>query len=102
MGIFKQLATRSAECNPAVFQHVAAIRDFKGIKDILLDQQDGGSALVDFCNDFKDGAHQNRRQAQRRFIQHHECGQRHQAAAHGQHLLLAAAQGPGFLVEAFL
>ena len=25
MGIFKQLATRSAECNPAVFQHVAAI-----------------------------------------------------------------------------
>jgi len=51
MGIFKQLRTCPAQRNPAVFHYIAAIRNFKGIKNILLDQQDRRAPLVDFFNE---------------------------------------------------
>ena len=44
---------------------------------------------------------QHRRQAEREFVDHQHLRLLHQAAAHGQHLLLAAGEGGRLLLAAF-
>ncbi len=53
----------------------------------------GGDALEELGDD-------ERRQAHRELVEHHDARVADQGPAHGQHLLLAAGQRPGGLAEA--
>ena len=57
---------------------------------------------VDLLDDGEDLLHQDRRQAHRGLVEQQQLGPRHQAAADGQHLLLAARKRAAKLVQAFL
>ena len=84
----------------AVLQHVGAVRDLERHRDVLLDQQDGEAALVEQADGVQHLLHHQRREAERGLVEHDELGRAHQAAADGEHLLLAAGHGAGELVRA--
>ena len=50
----------------------------QGIVDVLFNQEDGGSFLVDPVDDLEDHADKKGGQSQRRFVEHQDFGQRHQ------------------------
>ena len=57
---------------------------------------------MQLAHDVKDLPHEDGGEAHGRFVQHEQLGRGDERAAHGQHLLLAAGQGPGDLVAALL
>jgi hypothetical protein len=57
---------------------------------------------VDVGHHLEDLVDHDRRQAHRRLVQQQHLGARHQRAAHGQHLLLAAAHRAGELLGTLL
>src|SRR5262249_60915021 len=59
---------------------------------VLLDQEHGDPALVDLANRAEDLAHEQGRESERRLVQEQEARARHESAADGQHLLLAARE----------
>ncbi len=69
--------------------------------DVALDHEDGHAVGVDLGDDLEDVVHDHRRQPHRRLVDDQQPGAGHQAAADGEHLLLAAGQGPGQLRAAF-
>ena len=69
---------------------------------VLLHQQDGGAGGVQFLDNGEDLLHQQGSQTHGRLVQHQQLGLAHQGAAHGQHLLLTAGQGSGYLLVALL
>ena len=69
---------------------------------VLLDEQYRHALLVHGTDNVEDTLHHQRRQAQRRLIQHQQLGTAHQGPPHSQHLLLAAGQGAGILLHALL
>jgi branched-chain amino acid transport system ATP-binding protein len=69
---------------------------------VLLDQQDRHALLcIDPLDDREDLLDQDRRQAQRRLVEQQQRRPVHQRPPDRQHLLLAARQLPGRLVEPF-
>ena len=76
----------------AHFQHIAARGQLEGRAGVLLHQQHGDALLVDGAHGLEDGTHQERSQAQRRFVQQEQARPGHEGAPDGQHLLLAAGQ----------
>ena len=79
------------------------MRNFEGEIGVLFHEQDGQALLtVDFDNFLENRFNQERGEAEGRLVEHQELGLRHERAANGQHLLLAAAQGAGNLLFAFL
>ena len=71
--------------------------DFEALHDVLLDQQDRNAVGIDAPNQREQFLDQQRRQAERRLVENHQLGFGHQAAADGEHLLLAARQRAGAL-----
>jgi hypothetical protein len=68
---------------------------------VLFHQQDGDAGTRQLMNDAKNFVGNQRRQTEAGFVQQQQARPGHQRTAHGQHLLLAAGQGPGSLVFAF-
>ena len=69
--------------------------DAQGHRGVLLGNDDGHAAGGQRPDDPLDLLHHDRREAQGRLVQHQQARLGHQAAADGQHLLLAAGQRPG-------
>src|SRR5690242_5770388 len=90
--VVQQLLPRAAHDDAAVLQHVGALGDAQRHRDVLLDQQDGYSALVEHADGMQHFLDDQRRQAERGLVEHDELGRPHQAAADGEHLLLAAGE----------
>jgi hypothetical protein len=77
--------------------------EVEGERGILLDQQDAHLLLlVDAAQDAEDLDHDQRRQAERRLVEQHQARLQHQRARDRQHLLLAARQRAGLLLDALL
>src|SRR5665647_231623 len=88
--------------HPADLQHIAVMRRLQRHLGILFDQQDRGALLlIDAPDDGEDLLHQDRRQAERGLVQQQQGRAVHQRAADHEHLLLAARELPGRLVEPF-
>ena len=67
---------------------------------VLLDEEHGHSVGVDRPYRLEDAPHEHRCQAERRLVEHEQSGPRHQRAADGAHLLLAAGERAGELAGA--
>src|SRR5438128_407707 len=100
--VVQELAARAAHDDAAVLEHVGALRDLERHGDVLLDQQDGEAALVEEVDGAQHLLHHQRGEAERGLVEHDELGRTHQAAADGEHLLLAAGHGAGDLRAALL
>src|SRR4051794_38408082 len=88
--------------HPADFQNVTVVRGFKRDLGILLHQQDRHALFfVDAPDDREDFLHQNWREPERRLVQQQQCRPIHQCAADRQHLLFAAGELSGGLVDPF-
>src|SRR5881628_795791 len=86
----------------ARLEAVAAVRHLEGHVGVLLDEQDRGALLVDLPDRAKDRGHELRREAEGRLVQQKDRRTGHERAADGEHLQLAAGQGPGLLAGALL
>src|SRR5437867_3749285 len=84
----------------AVLDHVAAVAERQGARNVLLDQQDRRAARVDRAQVLEDQLHHDGRQAQAGLVEQQQRRLRHQATADGAHLLLAARQRAGQLALA--
>ncbi len=72
----------------------------QGERQVLLHEQDRQALRVELVDDLEDVLNEARRQAEGRLVEHEQASARHQAAANGQHLLLAAREGAGHLAHA--
>ena len=78
------------------------MRDAERHRGILLDDEDRRALLVDRADDVEHLVDEHRRQAHRRLVHQQQLRPRHQRAADRDHLLLAARQRAGILVEPLL
>src|SRR3989442_1129598 len=86
----------AVEHDAAVLHHVALLREPERDGGVLLRQQHRHALLaVQPAHDLEDLLHEHGRQPHRRLVQQHELGPRHQRAADGEHLLLAAGDVAG-------
>ena len=69
---------------------------------VLFDEEDRRPLGVDLADDAEDRLHHLRRQAERRLVEEQHLRLRHQRARDGQHLLLAAGERSGVLLDALL
>src|SRR6266852_2083875 len=89
--VASELRARAVDRDSADLEHVRLGRDLEREAGVLLDEQDCDLVgLVDGANDLEDGAHHNRGEAKRRFIEQHQARLHEQRAADCKHLLLAA------------
>lgn len=73
------------------------------MEGVLFHQEDGQSfGAVQLADRFENLLHDDRRQTQRRFVQKQQLRTAHQGAGDGEHLLLAARQCSGPLVDTLL
>src|SRR5438105_1826067 len=87
----------------ADLEHVAVMRRLKRHLGILLDQKDRHALLlVNAPDDGENLSHQDRRQAKRRLVEQQQRRAVHQRAPDRQHLLLAAGELSGRLVDPLL
>ena len=93
----QQLPGRAAEGHGAHLQHVGTVGHLEGGARVLLDQQHRDAVVAQAGHDLQHLAHDQRRQAKRGLVQQQQARARHQRAADGQHLALAARQGGGHL-----
>src|SRR5882672_10458595 len=101
LGMYQPLAAVVHD-DPADFQNVTIMRRFQRHLGVLLDQQDRHALfLVDAPDDGEDLPHQDRRQAKRRLIEQQQRRAVHQRAPDREHLLLAARELSGRLVQPF-
>src|SRR5947199_10718038 len=74
-------------------QHVATVAQLERLHHALLDEQDRHrTAAPDRGDRFEDAFHDSRPEALRGLVEQQEIGQRHDAPADSQHLLLATGQ----------
>src|SRR5258708_4641619 len=73
-------------------EHIAAVGDLERLRRVLLDQEDGDALRVDLAHDLEDRLDEDRREAERRLVEHQELRLRHERAADREHLLLAAGE----------
>ena len=86
----------AVEHDTAVLHHVAVLRVLQGDGGVLLGEQHGHALLaVEPAHDVEDLGHQHRGEAHRRLVEQHQRRPRHQRAADGEHLLLAARDVAG-------
>ena len=83
---------RPAEAHPPFLKTIGAIGDRHGVDEILLDQDHAGAARLDVGKRGIDVADDDRREAEAELVAEQDARVRHQAAADGDHLLLAAGQ----------
>jgi hypothetical protein len=84
--------------DPPGFDHIGLIGQLQCQLRVLLHHQDGDLVLaVDLAEDLEQIAHDQRREAERRFIQQHQPRAQHQCARDREHLLFAARERAGLL-----
>ena len=93
----EQRCAGAGQRDAAVLQHVGVARELERDRDVLLDQHAGEALAVEVAHASQHALHDRRRQAQRGLVEHHQIRRAHQAAADGEHLLLAARQRAGGL-----
>src|SRR5689334_13361727 len=98
--VVQQLVPGAAHHDPAILEHVGALRDAQRHGDVLLDEQHGHAAPVEEADGVQHLLHDERREAERGLVEHDQLGRAHQAAADREHLLLAAGERAGELVAA--
>jgi hypothetical protein len=77
--------------------------DFEREVRVLFDEQDGQAEFaVDLDDLFENGLHEDRCDAEARFVEHQALRLAHERAADGEHLLFAAAERAGGLLLALL
>src|SRR5262249_13310833 len=90
-----KLARRPGRSDAAGLEHVGALRELQRGLHVLLDQQDCKPLPAQVGDGCKDLPNDQRRQTERRLVQHQGAWSAHQRSADREHLLLAAAQGAG-------
>jgi hypothetical protein len=95
--IGEQLAALSRKRDPAHFEDVSSIGDRQCGVRVLVDKEDRRRRILERADDREDLGHDARRQAHARLVQQQQAGPRHQRAADGEHLLLAAGERSGRL-----
>src|SRR5229473_7243030 len=91
--VASELRAGAMHRDSADLEHVRLGRDLEREAGVLLDEQDSDVVgLVDGANDLEDGAHYNRREAKRRFIEQHQARLHQQRPADRKHLLLSAGE----------
>ena len=94
-----QLLGRPGEHDAAGLQDGGAVGDPERQAGVLLHQQDGGAGLADLDQRVEDQPRHLRGEPQRRLVEEQEAGAPQQRAPDGEHLLLAAGERVGLLVE---
>src|SRR6516164_10856342 len=98
--VFAERGAGAAGDDGTGLQHIAAARCLERVACVLLHQQHARARGVDGANGAKDFLDQQRRQAERGFVEAEELGFAHHAAGERQHLLLAARERAGMLRRA--
>src|SRR5256885_8385687 len=88
---------RAVQDDAPVLEDVGAVRERERAGDVLLDEQDGRAALVDPLQILEDQSDRHRGETEARLVQQQQPRARHEPAADGAHLLLAAREGAGHL-----
>ena len=66
---------------------------FQGVEGVLFDEEDSEALIaVERADDIEDLAHDERREAERGFIEQQKARAAHQRAGDGEHLLFAARE----------
>src|SRR5262245_9771821 len=94
MGTLQQALALPLHGDTPVLEDVPPPAKLERPENVLLDQQDGETPLVDARQVVKDGPDDDGGQPQAGFIEHEKPWFRHEAAPDGAHLLLAAGQCP--------
>ena len=90
---------RVLQHHPAVFQHIAPIRQFERLVRVLLHQEDGHPLLAQLLYGVEDLLDDDGGQPQGGLVQQQQARLAHQGAADGQHLLFAAGHGASALLQ---
>ena len=93
---------RSAQGDRAHLQHIGAVGHLQGGAGVLLYQQHRHAEIAQRSDHLQDLAHDQRRQAQRRLVEHQQARLGHEGAANRQHLPLAARERERHLRAALL
>src|SRR6516165_4850040 len=103
LGVLEERPGFALEHDPADLHDVSAVGELERRAGVLLHQQhrDAGG-LVDLADGLEDGLHEERGEAERRLVEEQHARLRHERAADGEHLLLAAGERAGELVAALL
>src|SRR3954454_25172930 len=103
LGAFQKLVAAAAERDAAVDHDIAAVREFQGVKGVLLDQEDREPFLdVQLADGVENLPGDERGEAERGLVKEQQSRSAHQGARDRQHLLLAARKCAAALVDAFL
>src|SRR5258705_13242707 len=95
--IMQKLVARPAHDDAPVLENVSALRDLERDGDVLLDEEDRHAALVEEADGAQDFLDHHGGEAERGLVEHDQLGGAHEAAADGEHLLLAAGESAGGL-----
>src|SRR5581483_11765776 len=88
------------ELDAALLQDVDVVGQLQGPADVLLDEEQGGPLRGDLVEVVEDLVDELGGEAERHLVDEDELGPGQPGVGQGQHLLLAAAQRAGPLVEA--
>ncbi len=102
MAIVQKLLSGALHGDFPVLEHVGAFRDRKRLFYVLLRDQHRCALLPDPPDNVEHLPDEDRRQAQGRFIEHHQFRPRHEPPTDCDHLLLATRKGTGELATALL
>ena len=98
----EQLGRRAVEADLALLHEVRVLRDGERDVDRLLDEDDRRPDGVDVLDDLQQLLDDHRRETERELVDHQQLRLRDERLREREHLLLAAGQAPGLLVEALL
>src|SRR6266852_4500028 len=76
----------------AGLEHVSAGRALEGGLDVLLDDQDRRALPIERADDLHQALHHQRRETERKLVDHEQARTRHERAADRDHLLLATGE----------
>src|SRR6266550_7227190 len=90
---------------PIAEDHTSGLQDVRPVGDVerhvrvLLDEEHGRTCGADLADDTEDLLDQQRCEAKRWLVEHKQSWPGHERSSDGEHLLLAAAEGPGPLLQ---
>src|SRR5580765_4605520 len=88
--VAEEVGAAALERDATVLEHVAAAGQAERLARVLLHEEHRGADAVDLGDDAEDLLHDDGRQAERGLVEHEDARPRHERAADGEHLLLAA------------
>ena len=97
-----ELGRGAGELDAADLEQIGAVDDLEHLLHVLLDDQHGQPFGADAPHQLEHLLHDQRRQAGGRLVHQQQLRLRHQRAADGAHLLLAAGERAGQLLAAVL